>query len=248
MKKHKGKYVSYLRVSTKEQGDSGLGLDAQRAAVRQWLKGGEWELAAEVVEVESGKCNNRPKLQEALRLCRLHNAALIVSKLDRLARDAEFLLRLVRESGERGVVFCDFPNVAEGSTGKLMITQMAAFAEFEATRISERTKAALKQAKLRGVRLGGGPGPAKESADKGRAQGLKLRQEKAAARAADLQPFIAHLRSEGVLGQRAIARALNEAGLTSPQGGLWSAPSVARLLELGGRGRGNPASSTTPEA
>ena len=89
-----GRFVSYLRVSTAGQGKSGLGLDAQRSAVAGYLNGGTWKLLAEVVEIESGKRNDRPKLAEAMALCRLHGATLLVAKLDRLSRDAAFLMNL----------------------------------------------------------------------------------------------------------------------------------------------------------
>ena len=102
-----GKFVSYLRVSTDRQGRSGHGLEAQRKAVEDYLNGGHWRLAAEVVEIESGKRNDRPKLAEALRLCRLHGAVLIIAKLDRLARNVAFISNLM----ESGVEFTavDFP-------------------------------------------------------------------------------------------------------------------------------------------
>ena len=102
-----GKFVAYYRVSTAKQGRSGLGLEAQQEAVRSYLNGGSWQLVAEVVEVESGKRNDRPKLAEALRLCRLHGATLIIAKLDRLARNVAFISNLM----ESGVEFTavDFP-------------------------------------------------------------------------------------------------------------------------------------------
>ena len=150
-----GRYVSYLRVSSKKQGDSGLGIESQRQSVENYLDGGKWKLVKEFVEVESGKKNDRPAFDAALRACRLQNATLIVGKLDRLARNAEFLLKIVRESGSRGVVFCDLPDIPEGPAGKLIITQMAAVAEFEGACISARTKAALAAAKRRGTLLGG---------------------------------------------------------------------------------------------
>ncbi len=94
-----GKFVAYYRVSTAKQGRSGLGLEAQQEAVRSYLNGGSWQLVAEVVEVESGKRNDRPKLAEALPLCRLHGATLIIAKLDRLARNVAFISNLMKSGG-----------------------------------------------------------------------------------------------------------------------------------------------------
>src|SRR3954452_18326599 len=101
------RFVSYYRVSTARQGQSGLGLEAQREAVVTYLNGGRWEIVAELVEVESGKRNDRPKLAEALRLCRVHGATLVIAKLDRLARNVHFISSLM----EAGVDFIavDFP-------------------------------------------------------------------------------------------------------------------------------------------
>src|SRR3982751_3830790 len=143
----KGRYVSYLRVSTDRQGRSGLGLDAQRKAVEDFLYGGPWDLIAEFVEVESGKRDDRPKLAEALALCRLHNATLVIAKLDRLSRDAAFLLGL-QKAGVRFVA-ADMPEANE-----LVVCIMAVVAQAERKMISARTKAALIAAKARGVRLG----------------------------------------------------------------------------------------------
>src|SRR5829696_10296090 len=103
----RGHFVSYLRVSTDRQGRSGLGLEAQRKSVEDFLNGGQWELVAEFVEVESGKREDRPKLAEALGLCRLHRATLVIAKLDRLSRDAHFLLGL-QKAGVRFVA-ADMP-------------------------------------------------------------------------------------------------------------------------------------------
>src|SRR3982751_4388726 len=143
----KGRYVSYLRVSTDRQGRSGLGLEAQRRAVEDFLNGGRWELIDEFVEVESGKREDRPKLAEALALCRLHNATLVIAKLDRLSRDAAFLLGL-QKAGVRFVA-ADMPEANE-----LVVGIMAVVAQAERKMISARTKAALTAAKARGVRLG----------------------------------------------------------------------------------------------
>src|SRR5919107_4055060 len=106
-----GRFVSYLRVSTDRQGRSGLGLEAQRKAVEDFLNGGRWKLIAEFVEVESGKRDDRPRLKEALALCRLHNAVLVIAKLDRLSRDAHFLLGL-QKAGVRFVA-ADMPEANE---------------------------------------------------------------------------------------------------------------------------------------
>src|SRR5215213_6425076 len=142
-----GSFVSYLRVSTDRQGRSGLGLEAQRKAVDDFLNGGQWELIAEFVEVESGKRDDRPKLAEALALCRLHSAILVIAKLDRLSRDAAFLLGL-QKAGVRFVA-ADMPEANE-----LVVGILAVVAQAERKMISARTKAALAAAKARGVRLG----------------------------------------------------------------------------------------------
>jgi hypothetical protein len=106
-----GKFVSYLRVSTDRQGRSGLGLESQRQAVADFLNGGAWQLVAEFVEVEAGKNADRPQLSKALQHCRLTGSTLVVAKLDRLARNARFLLAVVEGTGEAGVVFCDLPTM-----------------------------------------------------------------------------------------------------------------------------------------
>src|SRR4051812_8938522 len=122
---HRGKFIAYYRVSTDRQGKSGLGLEAQQEAVRSYLNGGNWQLVAELVEIESGKRSDRPKLQEALKLCRLHGATLIIAKLDRLARNVAFVSNLM----ESGVDFVavDFPQA-----NRLTVHILAAVAEHEA--------------------------------------------------------------------------------------------------------------------
>jgi DNA invertase Pin-like site-specific DNA recombinase len=165
-----GKFVSYLRVSTARQGISGLGLEAQRESVAQYLNGGHWTLVQEVVEVESGKRNDRPAIAEALRLCRLHRATLIIAKLDRLARNVHFISSLM----ESGIEFIavDFPQA-----NRLTVHILAAVAEHEAAMISARTVAALGAAKARGVALGGLRG------DRTRMAGMATKGNKASARA-----------------------------------------------------------------
>jgi DNA invertase Pin-like site-specific DNA recombinase len=144
------RYVAYRRVSTDRQGRSGLGLEAQDAAIKAHV--GDGEIAAAFTEVESGKVADRPELQKALAHARRTKATLVFAKLDRLSRNARFLLGIV-ESGV-SVVFCDFPTIPEGPTGKFILTQMAAVAELEAGMIAQRTKAALTAAKARGTLLG----------------------------------------------------------------------------------------------
>ncbi len=217
-----GKFVSYLRVSTRKQGASGLGLDAQRKAVTDYLNGGRWNLIAEVVEVESGKRSDRPKLAEALRLCRLHGATLVVAKLDRLARDAHFLLGLSKAGVE--FVCCDMP-----SANRMTVGIMAVVAEEEARMISARTKVALAAAKERGVKLGGDRGAVLSAETK--ALGNAVRTAKAKSRAADLQPVIAEIRAVGATTLQAIADALNSRGITTTRGGQWSPVQVKRVQD-----------------
>jgi len=218
----KGRYVSYLRVSTDWQGRSGLGLAAQRKAVEDFLNGGRWDLIAEFVEVESGKRDDRPKLAEALSLCRLHNATLVIAKLDRLSRDAAFLLGL-QKAGVRFVA-ADMPEANE-----LVVGIMAVVAQAERKMISARTKAALAAAKARGVRLGK-PENLRDQ-DAGRERGRARRSVLAGARAADLAPIIADVRASGMTSLRQIAAGLNGRGVPAARGGAWSAVQVKRVLE-----------------
>lgn len=228
-----GKFVAYFRVSTAKQGKSGLGLEAQQEAVRSYLNGGKWTMVEEAIEIESGKKNDRPKLAEALAVCRLHGATLIIGKLDRLARDAEFLLKIVRESGEAGVVFCDLPTVPAGPVGKFMVTQMAAVAELEAGLISQRTKAALAAAKARGVILGGDRGNIAGEARKGQQASAAKRRAEALTRTTDLLPIIRSAQASGASSLRQIAAVLNGQGLTTARGREWSAVQVQRIIAVG---------------
>jgi DNA invertase Pin-like site-specific DNA recombinase len=227
------RWVAYYRVSTERQGRSGLGLDAQREAVRAYLAGKGWPPAQEFTEVESGKRADRPELAKALAACRLHGATLVVAKLDRLARNTRFLLSVVEGTGEEGVVFCDLPAITPGAVGKFMVTQMAAVAELEAAMISARTKAALAAAKARGVALGGrreGAGDLSREAVKGRAVSAALRTSRARQRAADLSGTIADLRASGAMSLRDLAAGLNARNIPTARGGTWSAVQVSRVL------------------
>lgn len=214
-----GKFVSYLRVSTKKQGASGLGLEAQRETVANYLNGGQWQLVAELVEVESGGKSDRPKLAEALALCRNHGATLVVAKLDRLARDAVFLLGL--QSAGVDFVAVDMP-----SANRLTVGIMACVAEAEREMTSARTKAALAAAKARGVALGGFRGRAGTAEDCEKARSVRV--AKANAKANDLRAIF---ESMAELSHSETARRLNDTGVLSPSGkaGAWTAASVSRV-------------------
>jgi len=220
-----GKFVSYLRVSTARQGRSGLGIEAQRQAVEDFLNGGNWQVVKEFVEVESGKKGDRPQLEKAFQLCRLIGAKLVIAKLDRLSRDAHFLLGL--EKAGVDFVAADMPQA-----NRLTIGIMAVMAEHERRMISERTRAALAAAKQRGVKLGGDRG-ARLTARQ-RAAGVAVRQEQARSRALDVAPIVKELQAAGRESLRAIAEGLDERGIPAARGGKWSATQVSRLLELTG--------------
>jgi DNA invertase Pin-like site-specific DNA recombinase len=225
-----GKYVAYYRVSTGKQQKSGLGLEAQQEAVRLYLNGGDWKLVGAFTEAESGKRNDRPALAQALALCRIHNATLVVAKLDRLARNARFLLTVRDETGESGVVFCDLPTIPEGPMGKYMVTNMAAVAELEAGLISQRTRAALQAAKARGQKLGCKNDNIAAYAKRGAAVSASARAAKASKRAIDILPLIKTINTDGKLSLRQIAAVLNERKIPTARGGEWSAVQVSRLL------------------
>jgi DNA invertase Pin-like site-specific DNA recombinase len=217
-----GKWVSYLRVSTGRQGKSGLGLEAQRQQVADFLNGGDWQLVKEFVEVESGKNGERPVVAEALKACRVYGAKLIIAKIDRLSRDAHFLLGL--EKAGVDFVAADMPNA-----NRLTVGVMAMLAEEERRMISARTKAALAAAKRRGVKLGGYRVGAKVTA-KARKAGNAANAQRAATRAADLAPVISELQASGAVSLQAIADGLNGRGIPAARGGRWSATQVARAL------------------
>jgi DNA invertase Pin-like site-specific DNA recombinase len=216
--------VAYYRVSTAKQGASGLGLEAQQEAVRAHLNGGSSQLIAEVIEVESGKRSDRPKLAEALRLCRLHNATLIIAKLDRLARNVAFISNLM----ESGVDFVavDFPQA-----NRLTVHILAAVAEHEREMISQRTKAALAAAKAHGTKLGGDRSNLPALAVQGSRASMMVRSAKAQRRAADLVPVIREIQAGGA-SLRQTAAALNERKIPTARGSEWTATQVVRALAL----------------
>jgi len=218
------RFVSYLRVSTQRQGRSGLGLEAQRRAVEEFINGGRWEHVAEFVEIETGKDDTRPELTKALATCRIHGATLVVAKLDRLARNAAFLLSLQNAGAD--FVCADMPEA-----NKLTVGILAVVAEDEARRISERTKAALQAAKARGTILGTPENLTDEARKKGTQRSMAVRGTVAARRAHDLAPLVQDLRRGGASSLRELAAALEELRIPTPRGKHnWSAAQVRRLL------------------
>jgi len=207
------KYVAYYRVSTKAQGQSGLGLDAQKNLVAPYAD----EIMHSFTEVESGKIDHRPQLEAALDMCRETGASILIAKIDRLSRDAAFLLTL-RKAGV-DIVAADMPNA-----GTLEFGVRAVVAQHEREEISNRTKQALAAAKARGVKLGS-PNP--------RAGGLAagaVKRAKTQAIASKAMPVITALRDAGA-SLRAIASRLNEAGIPTATGKSWYATTVKNIME-----------------
>jgi DNA invertase Pin-like site-specific DNA recombinase len=202
----------------------GLGVEAQQEAVRSYLNGGRWAMVSdEVTEIESGKRNDRPALAKALTLCRVHGATLVIAKLDRLARNVNFISNLM----EAGVEFTavDFPQA-----NRLTIHILAAVAEHEAIVISARTKAALAAAKARGTRLGNPTSLIGRRAAEGAQASVAVRKAKAAKRSAALLPMVRDIQAGGARSLRQIAAILNARGIPAPRGGEWSAVQIRRVL------------------
>ena len=216
------RFVAYYRVSTAQQGASGLGLEAQREAVSRHVAGAQGAIVAEFQEIESGKRNDRPEIAAALAACRLRRATLIIAKLDRLARNVHFVSSLM----ESGVDFvaCDNPHAT-----RLIIHILVAVAEHERDMISARTKAALAAAKARGVKLGN---PKLKAGDRWAARNARqVRTDIAKAHAADVLPYIEAARAAGCSSLGELARALTSRGIETPAGEKqWNAGQVRRIL------------------
>jgi DNA invertase Pin-like site-specific DNA recombinase len=224
-----GKFISYLRVSTDKQGRSGLGVEAQRAAVEGYLNGGRWKLVAEYVETESGKRSDRPKLAKALSHAKAIGATVVFAKLDRLTRNVDLLRSLV--ASDVDLVFCDLPHVPPGAMGRFLLTQMASVAELEAGLISERTRAALAAAKARGVKLGNPNGArALRGKQVGNKQAVATVKANAEHRAENLRAIVDEMQAHDAISIRALAAELNERGILTARGGTWHPTSAARLL------------------
>ena len=211
------RFIAYYRVSTDRQGKSGLGLEAQRKAILDYLDGGAWDLSAEFVEVESGKHSDRPKLVEALDACRRLKAKLVIAKLDRLSRNLAFVATLM----ESGV---EFVAVDNPHANKLTVHILAAVAQHEREMISERTKAALRAAKARGTQLGN---PRLAEAAR---RGVDALRASADRFAANIRPVIREIQAQGVTSNNGIAAKLNERRVKTARGGRWTHVQVSAAL------------------
>jgi DNA invertase Pin-like site-specific DNA recombinase len=207
------RFVAYFRVSTVRQGRSGLGLEAQQEAVRQYLASVSGVMIGQFIEVETGKRNTRPELGKALAACKRHKAKLVIAKLDRLSRNVAFLSAMM--DGKTEFVACDNPTAT-----RLTLHILAAVAEHEAEVISQRTTAALQAAKRRGVVLG----------RNGKERLAPANRAAALDRACPLKPILSELTNAG-LSMRAIAAELTARGIPTVGGGAWHPQTVARVME-----------------
>ncbi|PJE31344.1 Site-specific DNA recombinase [Pseudooceanicola antarcticus] len=217
------KIVTYCRVSTRSQGQSGLGLEAQQAAIGNFAAANAAQIVGAFTEVESGRKADRPQLQAALKLAKLTSSKLVIAKLDRLSRNAAFLLNL-QDSGV-DFIACDNPSATPLTVGILAIV-----AQDEARAISERTKAALAAAKARGQRLGNPNGAeALRRAGKGNKASRLTASANADNRAQDLAETLAEVQAKGITTLAGIAKELNRRGINTARGKSWHPSSVANL-------------------
>ncbi|WP_081677809.1 recombinase family protein [Novilysobacter defluvii] len=220
------KYVAYLRVSTARQGQSGLGLDAQRGAISAFVSQRGGTVLETFVEVESGRLDARPQLTKALHLSKVTGATLVIAKLDRLSRNAAFLLAL-QDSGAKFIA-ADMPDANE-----LTVGIMALVAQQERQAISRRTREALLAAKARGQKLGNPNGAAAlVRAAQGNVAAVAAVQQKAIRHAEALRPILCELHTAGVESLGMIAAELNQRGVLTPRGARWHRSSVANLKKL----------------
>ena len=214
------RFVVYYRVSTESQGRSGLGLEAQRKIIKDYVGsvGGEI-VAPPFTEVETGKKDDRPQLAKAISQAKRHKATLLVAKLDRLARSNAFVSALL---ATKGVEFraCDMPEA-----NKTMLQMLSVFGEYEADMISQRTKQALAARKARGLPLGN-----PKNLKRGNPAAVAMLKAQAQAEAERMRPIIEGLKAKGIGSVRGIAAALNDQGYLTERGNPWHPTQVARLL------------------
>lgn len=232
-------FVAYLRVSTVKQGQSGLGLEAQRSAAESFIasKGADAKLLSFYTEIKSGKRDDRPELAKAMEHARLTGATLLIAKLDQLSRDAHFLIGL--QKAGTAFVAADMPEA-----NSLTIGIMALVAQQEREAISARTKAALQAAKARvavngqknhpEVKRLGNPNGAKCLRNYDGSAGVAAIKANADERAAELVATIETIKAEGIASARGIASALNDRGIVTARGGKWSASTVIDVIARAG--------------
>jgi DNA invertase Pin-like site-specific DNA recombinase len=220
-------FIAYYRVSTAKQGQSGLGLEAQRATVMEYAEQRNGAVVEEFTDVMSGRSESRPELLKAVARAKMLGCTLVVAKLDRLARNARFLSELV--DGGADVVFCNLPDLPPGAVGRFMVQVMASIAELESGMISDRTKAALAAAKARGTKIGGYRG---DNRPPGLEQmGHAAMQAKANKRAQDVMERLQAYQANGPLSRQEMARMLNQDGVPTPGGSkVWTACQVTRVI------------------
>jgi DNA invertase Pin-like site-specific DNA recombinase len=215
------KYIAYYRVSTNKQGIDGLGIDAQKTSVQNFIKNsGKGKIVAEYSEVESGKKDSRVELQKALQACKRENATLVIAKIDRLARKSSFVNTL--QDANLDFVCCDMP-----TANKFTISVMAALAQNEAETTSVRTKSALAELKKRGVKLGN----PKNLTDKARKNSIETRQKEAREKNLGVSKMVFDLQEQG-LSMRKIAQKLNEYGLKTVNGKAFSVATIQHIKKL----------------
>ena len=237
-----GKVVAYERVSTARQGASGLGLEAQRLSIERYAADRGAAIIGRFTEVESGKRADRPELARALHLAKVTGATLVIAKLDRLSRNAAFLLTL-RDSGVHFLAV-DMPEAND-----LTVGIMALVAQAEREAISRRTKEALAVAKARGVKLGNPNGAdALRRAGKGATALRKAVEANADAFAKGLAQVVAEVRAQGHLTLRAMAAELNRRGMQTRRGGQWQVSNMMNLLgRIGGEEYGRKLTQPVPK-
>lgn len=208
------KAIAYYRVSTERQGKSGLGIEAQKEAVRVYTTANEYHVISEHTEVESGRKNNRPELLKALNECKRLKAVLIIAKLDRLGRNVAFIANLMESKVQ--FVAVDNPHATD-----LVLHITAAFAQYEREQISTRIKEALQAAKRRGVILG----------KNGREVLSHQNRHTSKEFANQMRPIIEQLKAEGYTTERAICAELNFREIPTAQGKIWYNSTVHKLLK-----------------
>ena len=219
-----GKFCSYIRVSTQAQNSSGLGLEAQRKAILDYLNGGRWRIIREYIEIESGRRNDRPELMKALEHCKRTKATLLIAKLDRLSRSVSFTSALM-ESG------IDFLAVDNPHANKFMIHVQAAFNQHEAEMISKRTREALAAAKARGVKLGNPHGFSRVKRNTDPTKATEKRMQSAKEYAERMYSIVKSYIDSG-LSLRAVAKKMEEQKELTPRGGeRWSGMTVKLIVD-----------------